>query len=230
MLESIHKHMNWIMWGIVILITVTFLFFGIYPSNIGGRAIAKVGGDVITVDEYNRVYRNMYDNYKQVLKDQFNESYAKSLKSQALQELVVGRLLVQEAERIGLQISDEELQDVIMKMPSFIRNGKFDRNIYNRILDQINMKPAAFEESQRDFMLRQKLEQLVKDSVMVTDTELADAYRQRNPKTKPGDFEKNKDVFKQTLLAEKQRDTLTAFIREIQGRTIVTIEDKKMAL
>lgn len=230
MLESIHKHMNWIMWAIVVLITVTFLFFGIYPSDIGGRSVAKVGGDVITADEYNRVYRNLYDNYKQLLKDQFNESYVKSLKSQALQELVVGRLLVQEADRVGLRISDEELQAVIMKMPSFAREGKFDRKIYDRILDQINMKPAAFEASQREFMLRQKLEQLVKDGVVVTDAELAAAYKQKNPKAKPGELEKNREVFKQTLLAEKQRDAITAYVRGIQSRTNVTIDDKAIAL
>ena len=230
MLESIHKHMSWIMWAIVVLITVTFLFFGIYPSNVGGRSVAKVGKDVITADEYNRVYRNLYDNYKQLLKDQFNESFAKSLKSQALQELVVGRLLVQEAERIGLRISDEELQAVIMKMPSFARDGKFDRQIYDRILDQVNMKPAAFEAGQREFMLRQKLEQLVKDGVVVTDAELAAAYQQRNPKAKPGEFEKNREMFKATLLAEKQRDAITAYVREIQSRTKVTIDDKSMAL
>ena len=230
MLESIHKHMNWIMWAIVVLITVTFLFFGIYPSDIGGRSVAKVGGDVITADEFNRVYRNLYDNYKQLLKDQFNESYVKSLKSQALQELVVGRLLVQEADRVGLRISDEELQAVIMKMPSFSRDGKFDRKIYDRILDQINMKPAAFEASQREFMLRQKLEQLVKDGVVVNDAELAAAYQQRNPKAKPGEFEKNKGMFKQTLLAEKQRDAVTAYVRGIQSRTKITIDDKAIAL
>ena len=230
MLESIHKHMSWIMWAIVVLITVTFLFFGIYPSNVGGRSVAKVGKDVITADEYNRVYRNLYDNYKQLLKDQFNESFAKSLKSQALQELVVGRLLVQEAERIGLRISDEELQAVIMKMPSFARDGKFDRQIYDRILDQVNMKPAAFEAGQREFMLRQKLEQLVKDGVVVTDAELAAAYQQRNPKAKPGEFEKNRDMFKQTLLAEKQRDAITAYVRAIQSRTKVTIDNKAIAL
>lgn len=230
MLESIHKHMNWIMWAIVVLITVTFLFFGIYPSDIGGRSVAKVGGDVITADEFNRVYRNLYDNYKQLLKDQFNESYVKSLKSQALQELVVGRLLVQEADRVGLRISDEELQAVIMKMPSFARDGKFDRKIYDRILDQINMKPAAFEASQREFMLRQKLEQLVKDGVVVTDAELAAAYKQKNPKAKPGELEKNREVFKQTLLAEKQRDAITAYVRGIQSRTNVTIDDKAIAL
>jgi peptidyl-prolyl cis-trans isomerase D len=230
MLESIHKHMNWIMWAIVVLITVTFLFFGIYPSDIGGRSVAKVGGDVITADELNRVYRNLYDNYKQLLKDQFNETYAKSLKSQALQELVVGRLLVQEADRVGLRISDEELQAVIMKMPSFSRDGKFDRKIYDRILDQINMKPAAFEASQREFMLRQKLEQLVKDGVVVTDAELAAAYQQKYPKAKPGEFEKIKEMFKQTLLAEKQRDAVTAYVREIQSRTKVTIDNKTLAL
>jgi len=230
MLESIHKHMSWIMWAIVVLITVTFLFFGIYPSNVGGRSVAKVGGDVITAEEYNRVYRTMYDNYKQLMNDQFNESFAKSLKSQALQELVVQKLLVQEAGRVGLRISDEELQTVIMKTPSFSRDGKFDKKIYERILDQINMKPAAFEASQREFLLRQKLEQIVKDSVVVTDAELAASYLQKNPKAKPGEFEKDRDTFKMTVLAEKQRDAMTAFLRGIQSRTTIKIDDKAMSL
>jgi peptidyl-prolyl cis-trans isomerase D len=222
--------MSWIMWAIVVLITVTFLFFGIYPSDIGGRSVAKVGGDVITADELNRVYRTMYDNYKQLLKDQFNESFAKTLKSQALQELVAGKLLVQEAERIGLRISDEELQAVIMKTPSFARDGKFDKRIYERILDQINMKPAAFEANQREFLLRQKLEQLVKDGVVVTDAELAASYQQKNPKAKPGEFEKNKGAFKETVLAEKQRDAMTAYLRGIQSRTTIKIDDKAISL
>jgi peptidyl-prolyl cis-trans isomerase D len=231
MLESIHKHMNWIMWAIVVLITVTFLFFGIYPSNVSGRSVAKVGGEVITFDEYNRVYRTMYDNYKQLLKDEFSESFAKSLKSQALQELIAGKLLVQEADRLGLRISDEELQATIMKTPAFAgRDGRFDKQLYERILDQINMKPAAFEANQREFLLRQKLEQIVKDGVVVTDAEVAASYMQKNPKAKPGDFENNKETFKQTVLAEKQRDAITAYLRGIQSRTKVNIDEKAIAL
>ena len=230
MLIQMHKHMKWIMWAIVVLITVTFLFFGIYPSDIGGRAVAKVGGEVITADEWNRVYQNIYTNYKDLLKDQFNDSFAKSLKTQALQELIVGKLLVQEAEHVGLRVSDEELQNAIMKMPSFANNGKFDKRLYDRILDQINMKPAAFEASQREFLLRQKLEQVVKDGVVVTESEAATAYLQKNPKTKPGEFEKNKDTFKQTLLAEKRRDALTAYVRGIQDRTTVKVYEKSMAM
>jgi len=230
MLESIHKYMKWIMWAIVVLITVTFLFFGIYPSDIGGRMVAKVGDDVITADEFNRVYRNLYDNYRELLKDQFNESFAKGLKSQALQELIVGRLLVQEADRIGLTVGDEELQSAIMRMPAFAREGRFDRKTYELVLDRVNMSPAAFEASQRDYLVRQKLERLVKDGVMVTDAELAAAYQQQNPKAKPGDFAKNGESFRQTYLAGKQRDALTVYIRTIQDKTAIKIDDKATAL
>lgn len=230
MLIQIHKHMKWIMWAIVVLITVTFLFFGIYPSDIGGRTVAKVGGDVITSDEYNRAYQSLYENYRDLLKDQMNDTFAKSLKAQALQELIVSRLFVQEAGRIGLRVSDEELQASIMKMPSFSQNGKFSRIAYERILERINMTPAVFEASQRELLLRQKLERLVRDGVMVTEQELADAYRRKNPKAKPGDFKKNREVFGQTYLAEKQRDALTAYVRGIQNRTEIKVDEKSIAL
>jgi len=230
MLIQMHKHMKWIMWAIVVLITVTFLFFGIYPSDIGGKAVAKVGGDVISSDEYNRVYQNLYQNYRDLLKDQMNDTFAKSLKSQALQELIVSRLFVQEAERIGLRVSDEELQASIMKMPSFSQGGKFNRIAYENILERINMTPAVFEASQRELLLRQKLERLVRDGVVVTESELAAAYRQKNPKAKPGEYEKNRESFGQTYLAEKQRDALTAYVRGIQGRTEIKIDEKSIAL
>ncbi len=220
--------MGWMMWIIVALVTVTFLFFGLRPSMDGGRTVAKVGGYVITADQVNRVYQNLYDNYKGILKDQFNDSMAKNLKSQALQELVVNRLLIEEAENMGLQVSDEELQAYIMQMPAFSQGGKFDKGAYDRILDRFNLSPAAFEADQREFLLRQKLENIVKDGVAVEDAELRAAYLQRNPKAKPGDYEKNKESFSQSYLAEKQRDALTAFLRNIQKRIPVQIEGKAL--
>ncbi len=229
MIEWMRKHMVWMMWIIVGLITVTFLFFGIYPSADRGRAVAKVGDYVITTEEVNRVYQNLYENYRDLLKDKLNESVEKSLRNQALQELIVNRLLIEEAMRVGLRVSDEELQAVIMKMPAFSRDGRFDKRVYEQILNRINMTPAKFEASQREFLLRQKVEHLVKDSVAVEDAELRAAYQQRNPKSKPGDFEKNKENFRQTYLAEKQRDALTALLRNIQDRIPIKMEAKASA-
>lgn len=230
MLESMRKHMSWMMWGVVALITVTFLFFGIRTTDVGGRTIAKVGDDVITVDEYNRTYRNLVDNMRDLLKDKFDDSYAKTLRTQALQDLIVGRLFVQEAERIGLRVTDEELQAVIMRTPAFARNGRFDKTIYDRLLDRINMSPAAFEASQREFLLRQKLEQMIRDGVMVSEPELAAAYQRQYPKAKPGDYEKNKETFRQTYVAGKQRDALTAFLAGLQSRIPIKVDEKSLAL
>jgi len=229
MLEQIRKHMGWMMWVIVGLITVTFLFFGIYPSNVGGARVAKVGDTVITTDEVNRAYRNLYDNYKELLKDKFNDSFAKSLKSQALQELIVNRLLISEAERLGLEVSDEELQASIIKLPAFSVNGKFDKRVYERMLDRVNMTPAAFETSQREMLLRQKMEHLIRDGVLVSEAEVAAAYQQQNPKAKPGDFEKNRDSFTKTYLTGKQRDALTAALRDIEKKIPVTIDEKSVS-
>jgi len=229
MIEWMRKHMVWMMWGIIGLITVTFLFFGIFPSSQGEGGVAKVGGTVISGEELNRAYRTLYDNYRELLKDQFNDSLAKGLRGQALQELIVNRLLLDEAERMGLRISDEELQSTIMRMPSFQNQGKFDQKIYAGILDRINLTPAAFEASQRDYLLRQKLEQLVRDGVVVQESELKAAYGRKNPAAKPGEFEKDKDSFAPNVLAQKQRDALTAFIRRLQEKTSVKIYDRELA-
>jgi len=229
MIESMRKHMKWLMWLTILLVTVTFLFFGIYPSHVGGGTAANVGGDVISTDDFNRVYRNMYEKYRSILKDQFNESMAKELKVQALRELIYDRLLIQEAQRIGLKVSDRELQAAIMKEPVFAIDGKFDKKRYERVLDSINMKPAIFEANERGILLRQKLEQMVRDGVGVTDVEIAAAYRQRNPKAKPGDFEKNKESFRQMYLAGKQREAISAYIQGIYGKTSITVDDKLLA-
>ncbi len=229
MIEWLRKHMVWMMWIIVGLITVTFLFFGIYPSGQGGRTAAKVGDYVITVDDVNTAYRNLYENYRELLKDKLNADIEKSLRAQALQELIVNRLLVDEAGRLGLKVSDEELQSVILNMPAFSRNGRFDKQVYEGILNRVNMTPAVFEAKQREFLLREKVERIVRDSVAVDDAELKAAYQEKNPKAKPGDFEKNRETFRQTLLAEKQRDAMNALIMNIQKKTPVTIDKKATA-
>ena len=181
MLESMRKHMTWMMWVIVGLVTVTFLFFGTRSYDTGGGAVAKVDGYVITSEDLNRVYRNLYESYRQVLKDQFNESYTKMIKAQALRELIENRLLIEEAERVGLRVTDEELKAHIMRIPAFNVDGKFDKRSYDFYLSRINATPAIFESSQRDYLLRKKLEQLVEDGVAVTDTELSAAYASKNP-------------------------------------------------
>ncbi len=228
MLEQMRKHMNWIMWVVLILIIVTFLFFGIYPSSSSGGVVAKVNGHVITTTELNRVYRNLYENYRQIFKDQMNDALIKSLKGQAARELIQNRLLVQEAERIGLRVSDEELQQSILGIPAFSPQGSFDKATYDRYLAYTNITPAAFEEGQREYLLRQKLERIIEEGVAVTDGELEAAYRERNPKAKSGEFAKNKETFRQSYVMEKKRSALEAFVQGLQRKAKITMYEKTL--
>jgi peptidyl-prolyl cis-trans isomerase D len=223
MLEQMRKHMNWIMWTILVLVIVSFLFFGIFPSGSGQGVAAKVNGDIITNTELNRVYRNMLETYRQIFKDQFNDALAKNLRTQALRDLVQNRLLIQEAERVGLKATDREVQASIMSVPAFSVQGRFDKGSYERYLDYVNMKPSAFEENQREMILRQKLERIIEDGVDVTDDELRSAYASRNPKAKPGDFEKNKTAFRQTVLTEKRRAAVDAFTQGLYRKAKIVM-------
>lgn len=222
MLEQMRKHMNWIMWTILVMIIVTFLFFGIYPSSGGGGAAATVNGEVITATELNRTYQNMYETYRQIFKDQLPDSLTKDLRAQALRELINNRLLVQEAKRSGLRVSDDEVREAIMSVPAFAVNGRFDKAAYERYLDYVNQKPSAFEEAQRDYLLRMKIERVIEDGVEVTDAELAAEYAARNPKAKKGDFEKSRESFRRTVLSEKRRNALDAFVQGIAKSAKIT--------
>ncbi len=229
MLIHIHKHMSWIMWAIIILITISFLFFGIYPSSTTSNMVADVNGDVITGEDLNRAYRNLYDTYKQIFKDQFNEAMTKTLRAQALRELVQSRLLIQEAGRMGLKISDDELRGAILKITAFSPQGKFDQKTYEYYLQRENITPAVFETEQREFMLRKKLENLIEDSVEVTEAELAAAYASSNPKAKAGDFEKNKGSFRKTQLQQKRSEAREAYVRGLESKGKVVLNDKVLA-
>jgi len=228
MLEQMRKHMNWIMWVILILVIVSFLFFGIYPSSDGRGAAATVNGETISAGELNRAYRNMYETYRQIFKDQFNDSMAKGLRQQALRDLVQTRLLVQEAKRTGLQVTDEEVQAAIMRTPSFSNQGKFDKAAYERYLDYVNVKPSVFEETQREYMLKQKIERIIEEGVDVSDDELKAAYGARNPKAKAGEFEKNKSSFRQTMLTEKRRAAVDAYGQVLFKKGKVTMNQAEI--
>jgi len=229
MLEQMRKHMNWIMWIILVLVIISFLFFGIYLSDGGRGEAANVNGDVITAGELDRAYRSMYETYRQIFKDQFTDAMAKTLRQQALRELVQTRLLVQEASRIGLRVSDEEVRAAIMRTPAFAPGGRFDKTAYERYLDYVNVKPSVFEETQREFMLKQKIERVIEEGVDVTDDELKAAYAARNAKAKAGDLEKNRESFRKAYLAEKRRDAVNAYVQTLFKKGKITMSKAELA-
>ena len=107
------KHLKWVLW-LVIVVLIVFLFADFGPiqqgANAGGAA-AVVGDHKVSYEEFQQAYQRAEDGYRRAYGEQFSTELAKQigLPQQVLEGLVLEKILVAEAERIGLEVSDSEV-------------------------------------------------------------------------------------------------------------------------
>jgi peptidyl-prolyl cis-trans isomerase D len=166
--------------GAVVLafVATIFLDWGWQRSGRPDAQVATVGGEGVSLHEFQMTYTNLTDFYRRLYKDRFTEDFARTLnlKQQALDTLVQRKLLLHEAKRQGLEASDAELIEKVQAYPVFQVNGHFDYARYLQVLRLSRLTPGDFEQNQREDILLGKLENLIKDGVQVTETEVRQAF------------------------------------------------------
>ena len=181
------KYLSWVLW-VVIAVFIGFVFVdfgGISPMGPGGPgdAAASVGGERITFPEFQRAYENR----EQFLRETYGEGFTREtarqmgLPMQVMNELISSRILNAEARRVGLQVSDEEVQDAILEQVAFQdEDGRFiGEETYRNMLRRFGYTPESFESAIRSDLLTQKLQTVLSESVYVADTEIERSYRDR---------------------------------------------------
>ena len=160
-------------------IVVVFVFWGVgsFRSQRAGR-IAVVNGQVITFEEYRDAYNNLMEQLKQRFGNALTEDMIKVLrvKEQALDQLIDRALMSQEAERLKLRVSEEELIAAIGQIKAFQQSGQFDVRTYQKVLSHYRTTPEAFEATQRDMMLIERLQAFIAAHVKVSEQEVAEWY------------------------------------------------------
>jgi len=169
-----------------VAIVVVFIFWGI-GSVVGGQkaqVVARINDRNVDPADFYRTYNNLARMYQDLYKDKLGPDALKmlNLKSQAMDQLIHAELLRQEAQRLGLQVSDSELQQSIRGVQAFQDNGLFNKELYLRTLRANNFTPADFEDAQRDELLARKVQDLVASGVHVSEAEVKDRYRFDNEK------------------------------------------------
>ena len=116
--------------GAVILAFIPF-GYGIYQDR-RDTEIASVNGEPIFYENYNRLYNNLIVQMRQSFGEALNEEMFKSLRlrDQAINQLVDEKLLLAEAGRLDLDISDQELAEAIGRIEAFQTAGVFDSRRY----------------------------------------------------------------------------------------------------
>ena len=151
-------------WVIKALFTIIILAF-ILAFGMGGMGrkgdpvIAYVDGDSILIRDYEtalqRTTEQMHRQFPDTPPDQLDTP---EFRRQVLDNIVVRHLLLREAQKHGLTVTDAELRAGIATLPAFQNEQhQFDQDRYRAALAQFRETPASFESQFRDSLLNQKL-------------------------------------------------------------------------
>src|SRR5471030_1511259 len=195
MLDRMRRHRDWLKWSLG-LVCVAFVLFYI-PDFLRGNGadaassdtIAKVEGREITSADFRRTYQAQLQAYRSSYGANMSDQLLKQLgiEQQILQQMVDERAALAEADRLGIQVSDEEVRQRIVSMPGLQENGQFiGEKRYEQLLrvQQPPMTPAEFEDNTRNSLTVEKLRASLTAWLTVTDKELEREYRRRNDKVK----------------------------------------------
>ena len=171
--------MKRIIWGLAIVIIPPFVFWGagsaLRSRDKGPAYAGTIFGAKVSFDEYNSAWRAVKDQALMIYGTRFRDiSDQLDLNRQAWDRL----LLLKEAARERIRVSDRDVIAAIQKFPFFQSRGGFDPQTYNLVLRQaFGIQPRDFEEEIRDSLVIEKLRDQVLKNVAVTHTEIKDAYK-----------------------------------------------------
>ena len=177
-----------VLFGIIVVVFVFFYGFSDLQKTDTDAVIARVGDREITQAQYQTAYKNTMEMYRSLYKNQLNDELMErlGLKQKVLDDLINRELLLQEAERRTIRVTEAEVQASIMGMPAFQENGRFSQALYQRALNYYGISAADFEkDKERELMLR-AMESIITLSAKVSDREVRDRYSMQKEKVKIG--------------------------------------------
>jgi len=139
-----------------------FVGWGSYSYGKSKSAVAVVGNKEVPLADLQNEYSNLYSQYQRMLGKNFNKEMAKKfkLKQLALQKVIQKYLLLNYANDLGLMTTDLEVAKELVKIPAFLKNGKFDKNTYIAVLKQNRRTATEFEAQLKKDLLVEKVQKI----------------------------------------------------------------------
>ncbi len=186
MLKFLRKKgvMKKFLWGVAIIVIIVFGFFGTAGLMQNGNQsyAGKVFNKEITITEFQKAYMKTRDQAYLRYGDNF-EKIKDFLNLEA--ETWNRFILLHEAKKRGVKVSNKDIVDTITGYPFFQKDGTFDKEIYRKILKYVfNRKPRDFEEGIRESLIFEKLFDQETASISISDEEVYEDYKKENEKAK----------------------------------------------
>ena len=176
MYDFIYKHKKLIQIIFLVLIVPPFMLFGVdvyFRGGESGQAVARVGDYAITQEEFSRALRERQQSIQRSVKGRIDPEMLDNpeLRVALIENMIQRRLLVEQALKSGLTVSDNQLKGAIGGQPAFQdESGKFSFAQYQQFLKGEGMTPASFEARVRQDMVLQQLSSGYAESSLVPRT------------------------------------------------------------
>lgn len=166
MITWMQKHKKWLIVTIwistIAFVGAGFVGWGSYDYGKSDSAVAVVGNKEVPMKDLQAEYSNLYSQYQQMLGQNFNQEMAEQFKLEeaALQRVIQKYLILNYAEELGLMSTDVEVAQELVKINSFFKDGKFDKNTYLSVLKQNRRTASEFEELLKQDLLVRKVQNI----------------------------------------------------------------------
>ena len=164
MITWMQRHKKWLVITIwistIAFVGAGFVGWGSYDYGKNGKAVAVVGDREVSVEEYQQEYSNIYEQYAKMFGSMFNKELAEQLKLKdvAYKQVLQKNLILSYADSLGLDVTNEDIAKELVKYNVFLKDGKFDKDTYVKVLAQNKLTPKVFEDSLKRGLLLQKVQ------------------------------------------------------------------------
>ena len=191
MLKMMRDNFQQLKWALLAVVAAFVIGFVYVDMGLGGAGrvreqdrayAARVNGETIPFREYDRALYYTEKNYEQMYRQPLSPEMiqAMNLPQQVLDGLVDQRLLLQQASKLHLTATPEEVRKRILEIPTLNPDGRFvGAELYTRyVTGSLGFQSTAeFEdEMSRDITLR-KIESAMTNSIVISPKAAEEEYR-----------------------------------------------------
>ena len=178
-MKAMRKNYKQILLAIAILTIPAFVWWGAGTASHTGKTAGYAG----QIENW-KVGLEEYAVVRESMEQRLSEIFGNRVPSNILEDLTWTRLLLlHEAKKRKIQITNQQVMDRIAALPHFQKEGQFDPAGYQRALGN---RARQFEEQIRRELILEQLHNVVTASVTATDEEIRQAYTQDNQKIQLG--------------------------------------------
>jgi len=159
------------------LLIITFI--GLNGRMFGDRSavVATVNGHKILDTEFRRVYQGRLGQAEQQSQRTFSDAEQKELWEQVRQSMIEREVVLQEAHRLGLEVSDSEVARQLNDMKYLHGDdGKFSDELYAKFLKRQQYTRDDFEAQIRSDLLYRKTEQLMATAASLSEPAIREMF------------------------------------------------------